>query len=74
MLQYMVKRTVMNLDLELVAEARGVLGTAGTTDTVHRALAEVVRQQRLRELAELRFENLEPGWLDELRRCRTESR
>ena len=44
---YVIKRTSLNLDLELVAEARDVLGSNGTTDTVHRALEEVVRQQKL---------------------------
>jgi len=43
-----VKRTSLNLDLELVARARDVLGTNGTTDTVHRALDEIVKR-RLRE-------------------------
>jgi len=43
----MIKRTSLNLDLDLVAEARGVLGTRGTTDTVHAALRETVRKQRI---------------------------
>jgi len=50
--------------------AREVLGTKGTTDTVHRALAEVVRRERLRRLGERRFEDLAPEVLDELRRTR----
>jgi Arc/MetJ family transcription regulator len=67
----MVKRTSMNLDFELVEQARTVLGTNGTTETVHRALAEVVRQQRLRELADERFPDLTSEALEELRRWRT---
>jgi Arc/MetJ family transcription regulator len=67
----MVKRTSLNLELELVAEAREVLGTKGTTDTIHRALEDVVRRQRLKELAERTFEDLTPEALDELRRTRT---
>jgi Arc/MetJ family transcription regulator len=46
----------MNLRLELVAEAREILGTKGTTDTVHRALEDVVRREKLRRLSEWTFE------------------
>jgi Arc/MetJ family transcription regulator len=67
----MVKRTSLNLDLELVAEAREVLQTTGTTDTIHRALEDVVRRERLRELAEERFDDLSPEALDQLRATRT---
>lgn len=51
----MIKRTSLNLDLDLVAKAREVLGSNGTTETVHRALEEVVRQEKLRWLAERDF-------------------
>jgi Arc/MetJ family transcription regulator len=65
----MIKRTSLNLDLDLVAQAREVLETSGTTDTVHRALEEVVRRDALRRLAEWRPElTLED--LEELRRPR----
>ena len=47
----MIKRTSLNLDLDLVAKAREVLATRTTTDTIHRALEEVVRREELRELA-----------------------
>jgi Arc/MetJ family transcription regulator len=53
-----VKRTSLNLDLDLVAEAREVLGSNGTTDTIHRALEEVVRREKLRWLAEHDFSEL----------------
>jgi Arc/MetJ family transcription regulator len=69
----MVRRTSLNLELDLVAEARDVLGTSGTTDTIHRALAEIVRQDRLRRLAEWTFEDVTPEALEELRRPRTAS-
>ena len=46
-----IKRTSLNLDLELVGKAREVLGSNGTTDTVHRALEEVVRGEKLKRLA-----------------------
>lgn len=52
----MIKRTSINLKLDLVAEARNVLDTRGLTDTIHRALEEVIRHERLRRLAEERFE------------------
>ena len=51
----MVKRTSLNLDLDLVGQAREVLGSRGTTDTVHRALEEVVRREKLRRLTERDF-------------------
>ena len=68
---HMVKRTSLNLDLELVAKARNVLGSNGTTDTVHRALEEVVRQEKLRWLAERDFSELTPEVLRKLRATRT---
>ena len=52
----MVKRTSLNLDMSLVDEAREVLGTNGITETVNRALAEVVRQDKLRRLTEMVFD------------------
>lgn len=66
-----IKRTSLNLELDLVAQAREILGTRGTTDTIHRALAEVVRREKLRALAEETFEELTPDALDRLRRTRT---
>jgi hypothetical protein len=50
-----VKRTSLNLDLDLVGKARDVLGSNGMTDTIHRALEEVVRREKLRRLAEYDF-------------------
>lgn len=52
----MIKRTSLNLDMSLVDEARKVLGSNGTTETVHKALEEVVRQARLRELVSMTFD------------------
>jgi Arc/MetJ family transcription regulator len=66
-----IKRTSLNLDLELVAQAREVLGSNGTTDTVHRALEDVVRREKLRLLAEETFEDLTPEALERLRATRT---
>jgi len=48
----MIKRTSLNLDLDLVAQARKVLRTRTTTETVHRALDEVIRQEALKRLSD----------------------
>jgi Arc/MetJ family transcription regulator len=65
----MIKRTSLNLDMSLVDEVRGVLGTRGITETVNTALAEVVRQDKLRRLTERVFDvdndELEAAWSDE---------
>jgi Arc/MetJ family transcription regulator len=66
-----IRRTSMNLDTDLVAQARDLLGTNGTTDTIHRALSEVVLRERRKRAAALRFDDLTPEALDELRRTRT---
>jgi hypothetical protein len=66
-----VRRTSLNLNLDLVARAREVLGTNGTTDTVHRALEEVVRRKALESLAEWRFDHLPDDWVDQIRAPRT---
>jgi len=50
-----IKRTSINLELDLVAAARDILGSNGTTDTIHRALEDVVRREKLRRLAEYDF-------------------
>jgi len=63
-----IRRTSINLDLELVDRAREVLGTKTTTDTVHTALRETVRRKLVERLLERRFDHMPEGWLDELRR------
>jgi Bacterial antitoxin of type II TA system, VapB len=67
----MKRRTSLTIDLELVGQAKDVLQTKGTTETIHRALEEVVRRERLRQLAAERFDELTPQVLEELRRWRT---
>jgi hypothetical protein len=52
----MTKRTSLNLDMSLLGEAREELGTNGITETIHRALAEVVRQAKLRRLVARTFD------------------
>jgi Arc/MetJ family transcription regulator len=49
----MRKHTTIDLDRELVDQARQVLGTTTATDTIHAALAEVVRGRRRMALLEL---------------------
>ena len=66
----MVKRTSMNVDLDLVREAQEVLGTQGTTETVHAALREIVRRRRLERLLKHDFSNLDVA---EIRRSRWET-
>jgi hypothetical protein len=52
----------MNLNLELVEEAKKELGTRGTTDTVHRALEEVVRRAKIERMLAIRFDHLPDDW------------
>ena len=72
-LQVVRTRTNMNLDRELVSEAAAVLGTRSATETVHAAMAEVVRASRRRRLAAQEFSDLSPEALDMLRRSRAAS-
>src|SRR5579859_1037722 len=46
-----IRRTTIEMDDALLAEARSVLGTRGLKETVDRALTEVVRASRRRALA-----------------------
>lgn len=65
-----LKRTTMNVDTELVARAGEILGTRGTTQTVHQALEAVVRRDALRSLAGRRFAGMDLRTLEDLRRGR----
>ena len=64
----MVKRTNINLDMELVEQAAHELGTQRTTDTVHEALRDVIARARRTRLARRDFEDLTPESLDAMRR------
>lgn len=64
-----VKRTSMNLDREKVRAAADVLGTTGTTETIHAALAEVVAIRSRRKI----FRYFPPTTLEELARWRAQS-
>jgi Arc/MetJ family transcription regulator len=70
----MVKRTTINLDMELVARAREVLEAGNTTETVHAALRDVVRREDLRRLTEWELEDLTLDGIKEMRRSRVETR
>jgi len=61
-----VRRTSLNLDFELVEKARGELGTNGTTDTVHRALDEVVKRAAITRLLEMRFDSMSNDEIERL--------
>lgn len=64
----MIKRTSLNLDLDLVSRARDVLHTRTTTETIHRALDEVVRREALKRLTEWDLGGLTLEDLERLRR------
>jgi Arc/MetJ family transcription regulator len=64
----MVRRTNINLDMDLVEQAARELGTRRTTDTVHQALRDVVARARRARLAEREFEDLTPEALEAMRR------
>jgi Arc/MetJ family transcription regulator len=49
----MRKHTTIDLDPDLVGQARELLGTTTTTETIHAALAEVVRGRRRLAILEL---------------------
>lgn len=65
-----VKRTNINLDMELVQQAAQELGTQRTTDTVHEALRDVIARARRTRLAQRDFEDLTPESLEALRSAR----
>lgn len=63
-----VRRTNINLDMDLVGQAAEALGTRRTTDTVHEALREVIARARRTRLAQRDFEDLTPESLEAIRR------
>jgi Arc/MetJ family transcription regulator len=64
----MRKHTTMNLDQDLVREAQEILGTTQVTETVHRALQEVVNRRHRRAVLAYDFPGLTPDSLEEMRR------
>jgi len=65
-----VKRTTINLDLDLLDEASDALGTSRMTDTVHAAMTEVVRRRKLEALTKLELPGMSLEKLKEMRRPR----
>lgn len=65
-----VKRMTFNADADLLARAQQVLGTQTATDTINRALAEVVRTHDLASLVDLPIDDLTPEVLKQLRKPR----
>ena len=66
----LIKRTNINLDMDLVAQAGTVLNTERTTDTVHAALREVIDRARRGRLARRDFPELTLEALEAERRPR----
>ena len=65
------RHTTLNLDMELVEEARQLLGTARATETIHLALQEVIDRDKRRRLLEMGMGDLTPERLQELRQNRS---
>jgi Arc/MetJ family transcription regulator len=57
--------------MELITQAQRVLGTSQVTDTVNRALKDVVDRDRRRQLLAMGRGDLTPERLDEMRRNRS---
>lgn len=64
------KHTTLNLDMDLVREAQRVLGTRKATETIHRALEDVIAREKRRQLLEMGVGDLSPERLEEMRRNR----
>jgi Arc/MetJ family transcription regulator len=67
----MKKRTNMNVDTALLSQAASVLGTHGTTETVHAAMEDVVRRARRKRLAARDLSDLTPRELRQMRKPRS---
>lgn len=65
------RHTTLNLDVELVTEAQQIYGTARATETIHRALQDVVDRDKRRRLLEMGQGDLTPQKLEEMRRNRS---
>lgn len=66
----MLKHTTLNLDTDLLAAAQAILGTTQVTETIHRALQEVINGRKRRWLAAYDFSALTPEALEKMRRSR----
>ena len=66
-----MKRTTINLNVDLLREASEVLGTSRMSDTVHAAMSDVVRRRKLEAVTELEFPDLDLETIKEMRRPRS---
>jgi Arc/MetJ family transcription regulator len=64
------QHTTLNLDMGLVAEAQRILGTTRTTETIHRALQEVINREKRQRLLDMGIGDLTPQRLEEMRQNR----
>lgn len=62
----LVRKTVY-IEPELFEQAKEALGTSKVSETVNSAMSEVVRQRKLRALADRDFSALTPEVLEKLR-------
>jgi len=65
------RHTTLNLDMTLIEEAQQVLGTVQATETIHRALQEVIDREKRRRLLEMGIGDLTPERLEMMRRNRS---
>ena len=68
-----VKRTNINLDMDLVQQAAQALGTRRTTDTVHEALRDVIARAQPHAPGAARLRGPDARSLDAMRRPRGRS-
>ena len=61
------RHTTLNLDQSLLEEARAVLQTTGVSDTVHRALEDVIKRHRREWLAQVDLPDLTPESVEQMR-------
>ncbi len=65
------RHTTLNVDMELIMEAQQIVGTAQVTETIHRALRDVVDREKRRQLLSMDRGDLTPQRLEETRRNRS---
>lgn len=65
-----MKRTNLVLDREVLEEARRISGVKTYSETVNKALAELVRQHKVRSIVEFYGKGLWKGDLTEMREDR----
>ena len=63
----MSKHTTLNLDHQLLEQAKAALGTSTMTETLHRALEEVINIDRRRRLLEFDLSELSRDSVDTMR-------